>query len=55
MANVGDVETMSTQAISILENEDTLTKFKNSAAQHAQKFDIKNIIPLYEALYERFV
>ena len=55
MGNIGDVETMSQQAIAILKDDDTLQRFKTNAAQHALKFDIHNIVPLYEALYERFL
>ena len=52
MGNVGDIETMSQQAISILENEERLQEFKAAAARHANKFDIHNIIPIYEKLYD---
>ncbi|MGZ3887583.1 MAG: N-acetyl-alpha-D-glucosaminyl L-malate synthase BshA [Flavisolibacter sp.] len=52
MSNVGDVETMSRQAIDILGNDERLRQFKEHAVQHAQAFDIKNIVPLYEKLYE---
>ena len=52
MGNVGDVETMSQYAIEILQNEEGLQEFKKSAAAHAHRFDIKNIVPLYEKLYE---
>jgi N-acetyl-alpha-D-glucosaminyl L-malate synthase BshA len=52
MGNVGDVETMSRQAFEILENEERLQEFKTNAAQHAKAFDIQNIVPLYEKLYE---
>jgi N-acetyl-alpha-D-glucosaminyl L-malate synthase BshA len=55
MSNVGDVDTMSQQAIAILKDEEVLQKFKKNAAQHALKFDIHNIVPLYENLYERFL
>ena len=55
MGNVGDVDTMSQQAISILKDDVVLQKFKKNAAQHALKFDIHNIVPLYENLYERFL
>ncbi len=54
MSNVGDVDSMSKQALCILQNDETLKKFKNNASAHAQQFDIKNIIPLYEKLYRRF-
>jgi N-acetyl-alpha-D-glucosaminyl L-malate synthase BshA len=52
MGNVGDVATMSQQAISILKDDNRLQQFKLAAAQHAHNFDIKNIIPLYEKLYD---
>ncbi|MEI6947874.1 N-acetyl-alpha-D-glucosaminyl L-malate synthase BshA [Paraflavisolibacter sp. H34] len=55
MGNVGDVATMSKQAISILKDDETLQQFKTAAAEHAYKFDIHNIIPIYEELYRRFL
>jgi N-acetyl-alpha-D-glucosaminyl L-malate synthase BshA len=55
MGNVGDVETMSQQAIAILKDDEVLQQFKKNAAQQALKFDIHNIVPIYEALYERFL
>lgn len=55
MGNVGDIETMSQQAIAILENEERLQQFKNDAASHAYKFDISMIVPVYENLYQRFL
>jgi N-acetyl-alpha-D-glucosaminyl L-malate synthase BshA len=54
MANVGDVATMSDFAVSILKNEVRLAEMKEAAYQHAKEFDIKNIIPHYEAIYKRF-
>jgi L-malate glycosyltransferase len=55
LADVGDVDTMSKQALSILLDDKILKKFKERAAAHARKFDITNIIPIYEKLYERFL
>jgi L-malate glycosyltransferase len=55
MGNVGDIATMSQQSLDILTNDDVLKTFKNNAAANARKFDIHNIIPLYEKLYERFL
>src|SRR5687768_15944528 len=55
MSNVGDVESMSQQAISILKDDKVLKQFKHRAAAHAMKFDIHHIIPVYEKLYERFL
>ncbi len=51
--NVGDVEAMSNSAISILENEEVLAKFKMQARIAAEKFDINNIVPMYEELYQK--
>jgi N-acetyl-alpha-D-glucosaminyl L-malate synthase BshA len=55
LGNVGDVETMSQQALAILKDDKTLEGFKQRAAAHARKYDITNIIPVYEKLYERFL
>lgn len=52
MGNVGDIETMSAQAIDILQYDVRLNEFKKNAAQHAKAFDIHNIVPLYEKLYD---
>ncbi len=53
--NVGDIGGMSQHAIEILGNESTLKQFKTNAAEHAKKFDIHNIVPQYEALYNKFL
>jgi hypothetical protein len=46
---------MTQQALEILRNDDTLKAFKIRAAEHAKKYDIHNIVPLYEKLYQRFL
>jgi len=55
MSDVGDVDAMSRQALSILKDDATLKRFKENAANHAKKFDISNIVPVYDKLYERFL
>jgi glycosyltransferase involved in cell wall biosynthesis len=55
MSNVGDVENMSKQALSILKDDATLKGFKERAFNHAQQFDISSIVPKYEELYARFL
>jgi L-malate glycosyltransferase len=55
MSPVGDVASMSRQAITILENDDVLKTFKANAYEQAKKFDINNIVPIYERLYDRFL
>tara|TARA_B100001540_G_scaffold265295_1_gene245772 strand:+ start:235 stop:1362 length:1128 start_codon:yes stop_codon:yes gene_type:complete len=51
LCDVGDVEGMSHQALSILKNKSILNQFKLNAFNHAKKFSIKNIYPIYEKLY----
>ena len=55
MSDVGDVKDMSKNALHILQDETTLQQFKTNALAQAKKFDIENIVPLYEALYQRVV
>lgn len=55
MANVGDVKELSRLGIDLLKNEQQLTTFKKNAKEHAAKFSIHHIVPLYEDLYKRFV
>lgn len=55
MGSVGDVDSMSQKAISILQDDATLETFRKGASAHARQFDIHNIVPLYEELYERFL
>jgi N-acetyl-alpha-D-glucosaminyl L-malate synthase BshA len=52
MGNIGDIQTMSGQAIDILQYDERLNEFKKNAAQHAKTFDIHNIVPLYERMYD---
>ncbi|AEE18061.1 N-acetyl-alpha-D-glucosaminyl L-malate synthase BshA [Dokdonia sp. Hel_I_63] len=53
LSNVGNIADMAQNAIRILEDDDTLAKFKTNARKEAAKFDIQNIVPLYESLYKR--
>jgi L-malate glycosyltransferase len=55
MSPVGDISSMSRHAITILENDDVLKTFKANASEQAKKFDINNIVPIYEKLYDRFL
>ena len=54
LANVGDVKTMGQFAIDLLKDDARLTTMKEAAYQQAVRFDITNIIPIYEKLYSRF-
>jgi N-acetyl-alpha-D-glucosaminyl L-malate synthase BshA len=53
MSNVGDVEDMSKNAISVLTDPLIHQQFKTNAFTQAKRFGINSIVPQYEALYER--
>lgn len=53
MSHVGDIRSMSANAIALLSNETKLAEFKRNAAAQASKFDLHHIVPKYEELYER--
>lgn len=53
LSNVGDVEEMAQNAVRILKSDEELNKFKKNAVKVANRFDIANILPLYEAVYEK--
>jgi glycosyltransferase involved in cell wall biosynthesis len=53
LSDVGNVEEMAENAIKILSNKETLTAFKENALSVAKQFDIKNILPLYESIYQK--
>ena len=52
LSDVGDLEDMAANAISILKDDAILTKFKRAAFDWAVGFDILKILPLYEQSYE---
>jgi N-acetyl-alpha-D-glucosaminyl L-malate synthase BshA len=51
LSDVGNTDEMAVNALKILKDEKTLELFKENAFEVAKQFDIKNILPLYEALY----
>lgn len=53
MSDVGDVESMISQSIAVLEDQQRLAEFKDKAYQRALQFDIQHILPLYESVYEK--
>ena len=55
LSNVGNIDEMANYAIKILEDEAVLSQFKENALAVAQKFDIKNILPLYVELYKKAI
>ena len=53
LSEIGDIDDMVKNAISILKNDSTLLEFKKNAFREAQKFDITKVLPLYEEVYQR--
>ncbi|MFB9052228.1 N-acetyl-alpha-D-glucosaminyl L-malate synthase BshA [Formosa undariae] len=55
LSNVGDVEDMSANAIHILSDEARLQQFKHNAKERSYLFDLHNIVPQYEKIYEQTI
>jgi N-acetyl-alpha-D-glucosaminyl L-malate synthase BshA len=53
LTDVGDIESMAKYSLELLRDKTKLEQFKENALNQAQKFHINQIIPLYEALYEK--
>ena len=52
LSDVGDIESMARNGIRILKDQDVLNQFKANALNVAKQFDIHNILPLYEDIYQ---
>ena len=52
LLEVKDIDGMARKAISLLADENKLEQFKENAFSHAMEFDLPNILPLYEKIYE---
>ncbi|WP_031427791.1 N-acetyl-alpha-D-glucosaminyl L-malate synthase BshA [Flavimarina sp. Hel_I_48] len=48
---VGDIDGMAANAISILKDDKVLEQFKAQAKNEARQFDIETIVPMYEKVY----
>jgi N-acetyl-alpha-D-glucosaminyl L-malate synthase BshA len=55
LSNVGAIDSMAENALKIIQDDVTLSTFKMNAFAVAQQFDIINILPLYEAVYEKAI
>lgn len=51
LSNVGDIDDMVENALKILRDKETLSKFKEGAKEVSKNFSIEKIVPLYEDLY----
>ncbi|QNH61439.1 N-acetyl-alpha-D-glucosaminyl L-malate synthase BshA [Hymenobacter sediminicola] len=54
VSEIGDVADMVKNALYVLEDEN-LPRFKAAARAHAETFAVENIVPLYEACYQRAI
>ena len=52
LSDVGDVNKMANDTIALLKDTEKLNQFKNNALAHAKTFDLPNILPQYEAVYQ---
>ena len=52
LSNIGDVEDMAKNALTILKDDETLASFKANAKAHTKQFSLKNILPVYEDIYK---
>jgi len=52
LSEVNAVEDMTKNALKILSDITTLNQFKANAKAQSQKFDLHNIVPMYEKIYE---
>ncbi|MET0759059.1 MAG: N-acetyl-alpha-D-glucosaminyl L-malate synthase BshA, partial [Flavobacterium sp.] len=55
LSDVGNTDEMAENALKILKDDAVLAEFKKNALSVAEKFDIKNILPLYEDLYQKTI
>jgi len=51
LAETGNIEAMSNYTIRLLSDDSLLTQMKKNAKEQALRFDLKNILPLYEKMY----
>jgi len=55
LTEVGDVDAMAAFSLALLQDEEKLAQFKKNALAQAEKFNINNIIPIYEKLYASLI
>jgi len=55
LSNVGDVDEMAKNAIYLLQNESLFQEFRQNSLKRAKVFSLKNVLPLYEDIYDRLV
>ena len=51
LSKIGDTESMTLNALSLLQNESLHKSFKRQAEQHAEKFNLETVVNQYECIY----
>jgi glycosyltransferase involved in cell wall biosynthesis len=52
VCQVGDIEQMSAYALKLAQDSDLLHTIKMNAFESSKRFDLPEIVPIYERLYE---
>lgn len=52
LSNIGDVDDMAQNALKLLSNEELLLQYKANALNKAKEFQLDNILPMYESVYQ---
>ncbi len=53
LATIGDVETMASYSLKLLQNPELHEEFRNNAYERAKEFSMDTIVPKYEEVYNR--
>ncbi len=53
LATIGDVETMASYSLELLQNPELHEEFRNNAYERAKEFSMDTIVPKYEEVYNR--
>lgn len=55
LSDPGNVQEMAANAIHLLSDDTLLQQFRANALQQAKRFDINNVLPIYEAYYQEIL
>ncbi len=55
LSDLGNVEEMAANAIKLLSDDEMLQQFRKNALAQAERFDLENVLPQYEAYYEEVI
>lgn len=55
LSPVGDVDDMAKNALTLLKDPQLLDRFSKNARQQAYRFDVNNVLPDYESLYQKIL